>query len=168
MLRISSGTWKFIRPLSWVSPVMVSPPWNGGPSEPIPADPGRSAAAWKERGIVPKRSTVARHCGPDHGRAALALGSLGLGAFGPPVERGRVHSVVCRGQYGLSQRGHMDDTSADLRSLLDRLKGAQHALIEDAARQRGLPSTAIIRRIAELETAIAAVLALIEEREGNR
>src|SRR5215204_3277599 len=57
----------------------------------------------------------------------------------------------------------MDDTSADLRSLLDRLKGAQHALIEDAARQSGLPSTAVIRRIAELENTIAAVLALIEE-----
>jgi hypothetical protein len=62
----------------------------------------------------------------------------------------------------------MDDTSADLRSLLDRLKGAQHALIEDAARQPGLPSTAIIRKIAELENAIAAVLAFIEEREGSR
>jgi hypothetical protein len=62
----------------------------------------------------------------------------------------------------------MDDTSADLRSLLDRLKGAPHALIEDAARQPGLPSTAIIRKIAELENAIAAVLAFIEEREGSR
>jgi hypothetical protein len=62
----------------------------------------------------------------------------------------------------------MDDTSADLRSLLDRLKGAQHALIEGAARQPGLPSTAIIRKIAELENAIAAVLAFIEEREGSR
>src|SRR5215218_10760961 len=57
----------------------------------------------------------------------------------------------------------MDDTSADLRSLLDRLKGAQHAVIEDAARQPGLPSTATIRRIADLENTIAAVLALIEE-----
>ena len=62
----------------------------------------------------------------------------------------------------------MDDTSADLKSLLDRLKGAQHALIEDAARQPGVPSTAIIRKIAELENTIAAVLAFIEEREGSR
>ena len=62
----------------------------------------------------------------------------------------------------------MDDTSADLRSLLDRLKGAQHAVIEDAARQPSLPSTAVIRRIADLENTIAAVLALIEEREGSR
>jgi hypothetical protein len=62
----------------------------------------------------------------------------------------------------------MDDTSADLRSLLDRLKGAQHALIEDAARQPGLPSTAIIRKIAELENVIAAVMALMEERQGSR
>jgi 2-C-methyl-D-erythritol 4-phosphate cytidylyltransferase len=61
----------------------------------------------------------------------------------------------------------MDDTFADVRSLLDRLKQAQHALIEDAARQLGLPSTAIIRRIAELENVIAAVLALMEERQGS-
>ena len=62
----------------------------------------------------------------------------------------------------------MDTPSADLRSLLDRLKGAQHALLDGAAQQPGLPSTAIIRRIAELENAIAAVLALIEERQGSR
>ena len=62
----------------------------------------------------------------------------------------------------------MNDTSADLKSLLDRLKQAQHALIEDATRQAGLPSTAIIRRIAELENTIAAVLALMEERQGSR
>jgi hypothetical protein len=62
----------------------------------------------------------------------------------------------------------MDAPSADLRSLLDRLKGAQHALIEDAARQLGLPSTAMIRKIAGLENAIAAVFALIEERQGSR
>ena len=61
----------------------------------------------------------------------------------------------------------MNDTSGDLPSLLDRLKGAQHALIEDAARHLGLPSTAIIRRIAELENVIAAVLALMEERQGS-
>ena len=61
----------------------------------------------------------------------------------------------------------MDDAPADLPSLLDRLKQAQHALIEDAARQLGLPSTAIIRRIAELENVIAAVLAFIEERRGR-
>ena len=58
----------------------------------------------------------------------------------------------------------MDGTSGDLPSLLDRLKGVQHALIEYAARRPEPPSTAIIRRIAELENTIAAVLALIEER----
>jgi DNA-binding Lrp family transcriptional regulator len=62
----------------------------------------------------------------------------------------------------------MDDNAADLRSLLDRLKQAQHALIEDAARQLGLPSTAIIRRITELENTITAVLALMEERQGSQ
>ena len=61
----------------------------------------------------------------------------------------------------------MDDPAADLPSLLDRLKQAQHALIEDAARQVGLPSTAILRRIADLENVIAAVLALIGERQGR-
>ena len=61
----------------------------------------------------------------------------------------------------------MADTSADLPSLLDRLKQAQHALIEEAARQVGLPSTAILRRIADLENTIAAVLALMEERQGR-
>ncbi len=70
--------------------------------------------------------------------------------------------------YGLPQHGRMDDTFADLRSLLDRLKEAQHALIEDTVQQPGLPSTAIIRKIAELENTIAAVLALIEERRGSR
>jgi hypothetical protein len=58
----------------------------------------------------------------------------------------------------------MADTSADLQALLDRLKQAQHVLFEDAARQPGLPSTAMIRRIANLESTITAVLALIEER----
>jgi hypothetical protein len=61
----------------------------------------------------------------------------------------------------------MDDTAADLHALLDRLKQAQHALIEEAARQSGLPSTATVSKIADLENTIAAVLALIEEREGR-
>ena len=61
----------------------------------------------------------------------------------------------------------MDASFADLQSLLDRLKGAQHAMIEDAARHVGLPSTAILRKIAELENTIAAVLALLEERQGR-
>jgi hypothetical protein len=41
-------------------------------------------------------------------------------------------------------------------------------VVEDAARQPGVPSTAILRRIAELENTIAAVLAVIEERQGSR
>ena len=61
----------------------------------------------------------------------------------------------------------MDAPSADLRLLLNHLKGAQHALIEEAARQTGLPSTATISKIADLENVIAAVLALIEERDSS-
>ena len=62
----------------------------------------------------------------------------------------------------------MDNAIADLTSLLARLKGAQHALIEDAARQPGLPSTATISKIADLENVIASVLALMEERQSSR
>ena len=62
----------------------------------------------------------------------------------------------------------MDDTATDLQALLARLKQAQHSLIEEAARQSGLPSTVIMCRIADLENTIAAVLALIEEREGRQ
>ena len=61
----------------------------------------------------------------------------------------------------------MDAPSADLQSLLDRLKQTQHALIGDSARRPGLPSTASLRRIAEFENVIAAVLALIEERQSQ-
>src|SRR5215210_3912662 len=38
MLRISSGTWKFVRPVPWVPPAMVSPPRHRGPD----SQPGRS------------------------------------------------------------------------------------------------------------------------------
>ena len=62
----------------------------------------------------------------------------------------------------------MDALSGDLRSSLGRLKGAQHVLIDQAARQPGLPSTAIIHGIAEFENAITAVLALIKERQGSQ
>src|SRR5215207_2112385 len=67
---------------------------------------------------------------PKPGRAPLIAAQAA-------VQTNRATSV-------LSQHDRMDDTSAHLKSLLDRLKGAQHALIEDAARQPGLPSTAII------------------------
>ena len=62
----------------------------------------------------------------------------------------------------------MDAPSANLESLLERLKQAQHALIDEAAQQSGLPPTATIRKIAEFENAIAAVLALMEERQESR
>ena len=52
----------------------------------------------------------------------------------------------------------------DLEPLLQRLKDAQHVLIDQAAASDMLPSDGELRRIAELENAIAAVAALIEER----
>jgi hypothetical protein len=54
-----------------------------------------------------------------------------------------------------------------LEPLLQRLKDAQHALLDKAASSDMLPSGGEIRRIAELENAIAAVHALIEERRGG-
>ena len=58
----------------------------------------------------------------------------------------------------------MQTDPAALHALLDRLRRAQHALIDEAAALPQLPSQATIRRIAELENTIAAVLALIDER----
>ena len=55
----------------------------------------------------------------------------------------------------------------DLQAFMDRLKDAQHVLIDQAAASDMLPSDGEMRRIAELENAIAAVHALIEERRGG-
>ena len=55
---------------------------------------------------------------------------------------------------------------ADLEPLLQRLKDAQHVLLDNAATSDMLPSDGEIRRIGELENAIAAVAALMEERRG--
>lgn len=54
-----------------------------------------------------------------------------------------------------------------LDALLDRLKQAQHTLIDDAAASGMMPSDGTLRKIADLENAIAAVVALIEERESE-
>jgi hypothetical protein len=54
-----------------------------------------------------------------------------------------------------------------LDALLDRLKEAQHLLIDDAARADMMPSDGVIRKIAELENAIAAVVALMHERDPS-
>ncbi len=55
---------------------------------------------------------------------------------------------------------------ADLSALLERLKTAQRNLLLTAARSATLPSDGALRKISELEGAIAATEALIqEERE---
>lgn len=55
---------------------------------------------------------------------------------------------------------------ADLPSLLERLKTAQRNLLLTAARGGTLPSDGMLRKISELEGAIAATEALMqEERE---
>lgn len=56
---------------------------------------------------------------------------------------------------------------ANLASLLDRLKAAQRELILTAARGSTLPSDGMLRKISELEGAIAATEALMQE-EGVR
>ena len=56
--------------------------------------------------------------------------------------------------------------SEDLRSLLERLKNAQRDLLRSAASQPVLPSDGMLRKIADLEQAIVATEALIEEQAG--
>ncbi|MFG1187109.1 MULTISPECIES: hypothetical protein [Xanthobacter] len=56
---------------------------------------------------------------------------------------------------------------ADLASLLDRLKAAQRELVLTAAKGSTLPSDGMLRKISELEGAIAATEALMQE-EGVR
>lgn len=50
-----------------------------------------------------------------------------------------------------------------LASLLDRLKARQRDLILEAAQSDGLPANSTLRRISELENAIAAVEAVADE-----
>jgi hypothetical protein len=56
----------------------------------------------------------------------------------------------------------------DLQALLDRLKRVQRELIVAAAAIATMPSDGAIRKISELEGAIAAVENLIEERRSQR
>jgi len=56
---------------------------------------------------------------------------------------------------------------AELQAFMDRLKAAQHAILDRAADRDMLPSDGELRRIGELENAIAAVHALIEERRAQ-
>ncbi|GJD41914.1 hypothetical protein OICFNHDK_4398 [Methylobacterium bullatum] len=52
-----------------------------------------------------------------------------------------------------------------LQTLLDRLKAHQHVLIVAAADHDTMPADSVLRRVAELENAIAAVEAVIAEDE---
>lgn len=56
---------------------------------------------------------------------------------------------------------------ADLPSLLERLKAAQRDLLLTAARSATLPSDGMLRKLSDLEGAIATTEALIQE-EGDR
>lgn len=57
---------------------------------------------------------------------------------------------------------------ADLSSLLERLKTAQRDLLLTAAKGTTLPSDGMLRKISELEGAIAATEALIQEERDGR
>lgn len=59
-------------------------------------------------------------------------------------------------------------SEAGLSALLDRLKTAQRDLLLTAAGTQTLPSDGTIRKIAELEGAIAATEALLEELRRKR
>ncbi|WP_200931849.1 hypothetical protein [Methylobacterium sp. Leaf85] len=54
-----------------------------------------------------------------------------------------------------------------LGALLDRLKAHQHVLIVAAAEHDSMPADSVLKRIAELENAIAAVEALAGEEDGE-
>ncbi|TDU00662.1 hypothetical protein [Azorhizobium] len=56
-------------------------------------------------------------------------------------------------------------SEADLDGLLDRLKKAQRDLIVTAAKAGTLPSDGALRKISELEGAIAATEALLQEEQ---
>jgi hypothetical protein len=58
-------------------------------------------------------------------------------------------------------------TAEDLSALLDRLKKSQRDLISSAARARVMPSDGTIRKVAELENAIAGVEAVLHETAAS-
>ncbi|MCJ2074118.1 hypothetical protein MKK68_00375 [Methylobacterium sp. E-016] len=55
-----------------------------------------------------------------------------------------------------------------LDALLDRLKAHQRAMILAATEHDTLPAASVLRQIAELENAIAAVEAVADEERGRR
>ncbi|MCJ2107025.1 hypothetical protein MKK70_16895 [Methylobacterium sp. E-041] len=55
-----------------------------------------------------------------------------------------------------------------LNTLLDRLKARQRDLIMEAAQYETMPADSTLKRIAELENAIAAVEAVADEERGRR
>ena len=57
---------------------------------------------------------------------------------------------------------------SELTDLLDRLKSAQRDLIVTAAQANMMPSEGMVRKIADLEAAIAAVDAVIHEEGGDQ
>ncbi|WP_341990966.1 hypothetical protein [Azorhizobium sp. AG788] len=57
---------------------------------------------------------------------------------------------------------------ADLKDLLERLKTAQRDLLLTAASGTTLPSDGAIRKISDLEGAIAATEALLQEEKKRR
>ncbi|KQO52659.1 hypothetical protein ASF24_22555 [Methylobacterium sp. Leaf86] len=66
--------------------------------------------------------------------------------------------------------GQGQDTASvmsKLVALLDRLKAHQHVLIVAAADHDTMPADSVLKRVAELENAIAAVEAVMAEEDGN-
>ena len=55
-----------------------------------------------------------------------------------------------------------------LEALLDRLKTRQRDLIMEAAQYDTMPADSTLKRIAELENAIAAIEAVADEDRGRR
>ncbi|GGF79128.1 hypothetical protein GCM10007301_43930 [Azorhizobium oxalatiphilum] len=57
---------------------------------------------------------------------------------------------------------------ADLKGLLERLKTAQRDLLITAAHANALPTDGALRKVADLEGAIAATEALMQEEKKRR
>lgn len=55
-----------------------------------------------------------------------------------------------------------------LQALRDRLVDAQHKLLLQAAEAAQIPSDNALRKISDLENAIAAIEVMIEERRSSR
>ena len=76
----------------------------------------------------------------------------------------RPRSTTGSSRLERSELGRAFHRMSDLEALIERLRAEQHFLVLEAKGNRPLPGKGILQRIADLETKIQAVEALIEDR----